>query len=631
MNASAHNINNSLFKSFIPLNSFDQSILEKLARHATVRHCKSGNVLFERGDDNTQTIFLLEGEIELHSPLSQMQKVSAGSETSRYPLAHSLPRQFTAVCVTNVNVLVLPLDILEIMPSEAKKGNSTSSSAHSDAWKTQWLNSPMLRNLPDANKKALLSKMEEIRVQAGQVIIHQEEPADSYFVIKQGKCSVSRRPAPGTRDVKLAELTEGQGFGEEALITNIPRNASVSMLSDGVLLRLSKQDFIGLLARPLLHHLPFQNAIELVEQGAVLIDVRAPEEFEIDGLIGSINMPLPVLRLKANRLHRDHTYVVYSNTGHFSSVAAFLLIQQGLKAYVLLGGLSTVPKNRMKDSTFINNDHTSETQDTTPAVQNKILTFPQNNDVQHSGTSDVHRQDRLVTNEQPQEVDWNLISDDVLWRSTISHRKDPGIEAAISANPIEAEISANPTDDRKSPIDASIQGFDDIKLFTTINALKDIKIGGSEGQKQGTGYSQPASYKVRNADKTPSHYQEPQNWNHRTTRRPSKRLIFTTIAILLFVGTGLGFYYFSSVAHTSKTQETSPKMLEQQRKLNDKLSRLLDAIDSMSTHHTQDSKSNDVDANNATQTSKQNIRKTETSDSSTQNQIIRKESKINSK
>jgi CRP-like cAMP-binding protein len=49
--------------------------------------------------------------------------------------------------------------------------------------------------------------------------------------------------------VQLAELKEGDAFGEEALVADTVRNATVVMKTDGMLLRLSKQDFNELLLR----------------------------------------------------------------------------------------------------------------------------------------------------------------------------------------------------------------------------------------------------------------------------------------------------------------------------------------------------------------------------------------------
>ncbi|MEJ2565742.1 MAG: cyclic nucleotide-binding domain-containing protein [Gammaproteobacteria bacterium] len=571
MNASTQPIDNGLFREFTPLNSLDHDVLEKLAGRATIQRVGAGNFLFERGDTTAQTVFLLEGEIELCSPVFPTQRISAGSDAGRYPLGHSFPRQCTAAAVTDVRILVLALDILEVIPVDSAKGKASSRGTSNDAWKKQWLSSAMLRNLPNANKKALLSKMKEITVQAGQVIIHQEEPADSYFVVKKGRCSVSRRPAHGARDVKLAELTEGQGFGEEALITNVPRNASVTMLTDGILLRLSKQDFIALLARPLLHHLPFQNAIELVEQGAVLIDVRAPEEFEIDGLIGSLNMPFPVLRLKANRLHRDCTYIVYSNTGQFSSVAAFLLIQQGLKAYVLQGGLSTAPKYRMKRGAF--------NEDDAGKPSKKVLPFPHSEESRNSD-SFAAPHNTPPGDQQQAEVDWNLISDDVLWRSTIGYRQDDSVDAAIAPKQAKVEISSPP----EPHTDSTAQGFDDIRLFTTIHPATDMSIGAAADTQSGSGASRqsaprPINKPTKGFTQTQQH--EPSQWSNKIQLRSYKRPLLALSLILFLTGGGIAYYFLTNGSLSTKLKADSPHLLEQQRKLDAKVTRLLDAIASM--------------------------------------------------
>lgn len=561
-NASRQKIDNTLLARFTPLCNLDADTLSRLTRHAAIESVASGSFLFERGDSTPRTYYLLEGEIELCSPLFPKQMVSANTESGCYPLAHSIPRQFTAVTASDVRVLILPLDISELMHGDTVSSKPAPSGAQGASWESRWLESPLLRRLKPPHKKALLASMEEITAQAGQVIIHQDETADSYYVIKKGRCSVSRKPSRGARDVKLAELTEGQGFGEEALITNVPRNASVTMLEDGILLRLGKQDFIETLATPLLHHLPFQQAIELVEQGAVLIDVRTAEEFEIDGLVGSMNMPIPVLRLKANRLNRNRAYIVYSNTGQSSSVAVFLLMQQGLNAYVLEGGLNTAPRHRMKRGGFGDQGHGEQTGNV--PSNNTVLPFPNN------------------SAQKQHEVDWNNVSDDVLWRTTLGYREDAGVESAMAAKPSRAAPQTG---------DNTAQGFDDVHLFTPINSLQNVKLaigdvrqGGSSGAGQGDNYrphsDNASNNRARNPEAPYSHHQTPQ-WDNRASSNPWRQSIFAVLAMLVLISGGLGLYYFSRGELPDKLEAAAPMLLEQQTKLDDKVNRLLDAIESM--------------------------------------------------
>ncbi|QKQ25874.1 cyclic nucleotide-binding domain-containing protein [Candidatus Reidiella endopervernicosa] len=66
----------------------------------------------------------------------------------------------------------------------------------------------------------------------------------------------------GEAPVELVQLGEGASFGEEALISDNPRNANVVMVTDGTLLRLNKQNFVELLKEPMLNWLSFGDLLE---------------------------------------------------------------------------------------------------------------------------------------------------------------------------------------------------------------------------------------------------------------------------------------------------------------------------------------------------------------------------------
>jgi len=139
--------------------------------------------------------------------------------------------------------------------------------------------------------------------------------------------------------VALAELKNGDAFGEEALASEARRNATVSMTSDGKLLRLGKRDFKELLGEPLLQRLSYAAALERVARGAIWLDVRYPSEYRYDRLPGAQNVPLNEVRNSFAVLDRASEYIVYCQSGRRSSAAAFLLAQRGLTVCVLEGGL----------------------------------------------------------------------------------------------------------------------------------------------------------------------------------------------------------------------------------------------------------------------------------------------------
>jgi rhodanese-related sulfurtransferase len=151
---------------------------------------------------------------------------------------------------------------------------------------------------------------------------------------------VTRETPLNKEGIKLAELRVGDTFGEEALISEAKRNATVTMLSDGSLMRLAKDDFKTLLNEPLLHWASMEQARKMVADGAKWLDVRLPSEFENYHLDDAINIPLYFIRLKLQALDTGTRYIAVCDTGRRSSAAAFILSERGFEVYVLEGGLT---------------------------------------------------------------------------------------------------------------------------------------------------------------------------------------------------------------------------------------------------------------------------------------------------
>src|SRR5205807_7800248 len=103
-------------------------------------------------------------------------------------------------------------------------------------------------------------------------------------------------------------LKSGDVFGEEALVSEAKRNASVISLEQGELLRLDKQDFNALLREPPLRRVALEEEAEKVRRGALWLDVRYPSEYQYDKLPGAINVPLAEVRNMFAVLDRSKEY-----------------------------------------------------------------------------------------------------------------------------------------------------------------------------------------------------------------------------------------------------------------------------------------------------------------------------------
>jgi CRP-like cAMP-binding protein len=205
------------------------------------------------------------------------------------------------------------------------------------------LRSGAFAQLPVAHIDELLKRFVRVKTARGEAVIREGDEGDYYYVVESGRFQVER--LVGGAKVVLAELKSGDAFGEEALVSEAKRNATVIALGDGELLRLDRKDFNVLLREPLLRRMSFDEAAEKVRRGALWLDVRYPSEYQYDKLPGAINVPLAEVRNMFEVLDRSKEYVAYCQSGRRSAAAAFLFAQRGFKVWLLEGGLRTVEKS----------------------------------------------------------------------------------------------------------------------------------------------------------------------------------------------------------------------------------------------------------------------------------------------
>ena len=334
----------SLLKGLKPLGDLSQDKLEELASKSSIQEIPAGRTLFRQGERDKRVIYLLSGSLTLHTAGNPKARTLRARST---PLAEAIapdtPRRCTAKTKTACKLLFVDSDLLEILTQDENSGLIEVEELSGDdesAWMVRFLQSRAFLKLPTENIQTLLMNLEEVPFAKGDEVIRQGETNDYYYIIHSGRCAVSRRPAPKLDAIQLAILTVGDGFGEEALITGGRRNATVTMLEDGVLMRLEKDKFLALLAEPLINTIDKQTAEAKIAAGCLLIDVRRNDEFMARRVEGSVNIPLSMLRLKLDGLNPEREYVLLCNDGSESAAAAFLLAQHGLDCHVLEGGLN---------------------------------------------------------------------------------------------------------------------------------------------------------------------------------------------------------------------------------------------------------------------------------------------------
>jgi CRP-like cAMP-binding protein len=349
-------------EELVPINELPPNLQSKLLERAQVLEVKKSRFLFKQGDKDDYSYYLLDGEVELYADNRLDSVIQSTSDRAKYALAQLQPRQFSVKAKTVLKIFIVErkhLDQLMLLAQESTLNPTLTGSGGGTVievdevdgldddtdWMTQMLQSELFSRMPTHNIHQLFALLEPVDFKSGDVVINQGEPGEHYYIISEGRCAVSRKPSPQSKDVKLAELKVGDSFGEEALISESKRNATVTMITDGVLMQLAKDTFVELVKNPTLQSLKFDEADALVKEGsAKWLDVRFPNEHKESAIEGSLNVPLNSLRLQADKFDTSLIYILYCDTGSRSSTGTFLLAERGLDVTYLEGGLVNNPE-----------------------------------------------------------------------------------------------------------------------------------------------------------------------------------------------------------------------------------------------------------------------------------------------
>jgi len=125
---------------------------------------------------------------------------------------------------------------------------------------------PLLGALPGPALETIARESSRIEVPAGEVVVRQGDAGTQYFAVISGEMMVSIDGTDQTR------LERGDGFGEIALLRDVPRAATVRAVTDAVLLAMDRDPFLTAVTG----HLPTRDRATSIASGYVSTDSPRP-------------------------------------------------------------------------------------------------------------------------------------------------------------------------------------------------------------------------------------------------------------------------------------------------------------------------------------------------------------------
>jgi CRP-like cAMP-binding protein len=227
-------------------------VLEDLASRLTEERFRPSDSVVVEGSTDDRLYVIVEGRAEASTigpsgivPLATLGPGELFGELSLLEAGSS--RQATVTAVEPLLLLSLRATDFRLALDAHPEGRSVFEKLADDLLVTKLLKQASPFSTLDGERlRRLAAKLERLEISTGETIIRQGEAGEECYVLRSGRVEVLAMGAQGDERI-LATLDPGSLFGEAALLTDGPRNATVRAIEPCTLLALRRTDLLEVL------------------------------------------------------------------------------------------------------------------------------------------------------------------------------------------------------------------------------------------------------------------------------------------------------------------------------------------------------------------------------------------------
>jgi len=204
--------------------------------------------LFHEGEAGNSMFIIIQGRVKIARPDANgdevvLAELTDGAFFGEMSLLADAPRSASVSAVEPTMLFEIDKGLLEEITSAYPTVAQVMKRFHKNRLLTNLLRtSPIFAPFSASDKKSLIEKFKSRNVQPGQLLLTKDKPGDGLYVLLNGRCEVLTSDDQG-RDMVLAELKDGDVFGEMSLLFEQYATASVRAVSPTIVLRLPKKNF----------------------------------------------------------------------------------------------------------------------------------------------------------------------------------------------------------------------------------------------------------------------------------------------------------------------------------------------------------------------------------------------------
>lgn len=331
---------------FYPLDSISPNLMDQLKQDALVTYVESGACIIKAGIDNGLNHYLLDGELELRLSFNNRQPIFPDDSSAKHCLEKSIQNGGMIKASSRAKILCISRTKVEQLIEKTQRTTAENDKLHDSVnkkmvveeevdWSQYFIQTGFAANLNASQLHQLFTELTSIPVQKGEILFNYGSQADRFYILKKGAAVIKTDPSGYYRGKKIT-INEGYFLGDEAIIADTCRNATVKMLTDGEVGYLEREAFERIVKPALLQAYTEDVKIQRKHKETTYIDIRLNIEYQESHYPDCLNIPIGQLRGKLSTLKQGNVYLIAPVNDIRSRLATYLLRQAGFEAYYMI-------------------------------------------------------------------------------------------------------------------------------------------------------------------------------------------------------------------------------------------------------------------------------------------------------
>lgn len=229
----------------------DDESVERLAKRTTMQRFSLGETIIEEGGEGRFAYLIFSGRVRALKRSDSGRQVALGTQTvgeifGEQAILTDSPRSASVRASEDVVLFRIDrVDFLDLLNTSERLRRYFDQFIHERSVRDFLRTQTFLEKLKARDVTSLLDQLETCEFPVGEVVVREGASADVMYIVREGALKVVRETDHG--ELILGRLSDGDFFGERALLTDEPRSASVITETETRCFALSRKHFDRLL------------------------------------------------------------------------------------------------------------------------------------------------------------------------------------------------------------------------------------------------------------------------------------------------------------------------------------------------------------------------------------------------